>query len=134
MLKKVLSTLAVVAISTFVLTGCSRAVSVYNVDQTKVEIKKGKSSEDVYQAIKKAGAGLGWIVTKKKEGTAEGRLMLRKHLAVVEIPYSTKSYSINYKNSNELNYNPSNNTIHKNYNSWIQNLDNAIQIQLNALN
>ena len=40
------------------------------------------------------------------------------------------SYSIDYKNSLNLKYDSTKNTIHKNYNGWIQNLDNAIQVQL----
>ncbi len=122
-----------VALASVVFSGCSRLAPVYDVSQSPIEIKKGKTSEDVYQAIKRAGVGLGWVITKKRDGLAEGKLSLRKHLAVVEIPYSTSSYSINYKSSVELNYNDAKKTIHKNYNGWISNLDNAIQVQLSTL-
>lgn len=134
MLKRVLSIGIVVALSMFVLTGCnSRKAPVYSVEQAPVELKKGKTEEDVYQAIKRAGANLGWVITKSKPGLAQGQIVLRKHMATVEIPYDTKTYSIHHKSSVELDYDPATNTIHKNYNGWIQNLDKAIQIQLNLL-
>lgn len=47
-----------------------------------------------------------------------GALKLRKHVAVVDIPYDTRSYSIKYVDSTESNYADGN--IHKNYNGWIQ--------------
>ena len=37
------------------------------------------------------------------------------------------------KNSSNLNYNPGNDTIRRNYNGWIQNLANAINVQLVGL-
>ncbi|WP_026802997.1 hypothetical protein [Aliarcobacter lanthieri] len=124
--------LLVSIVGLFVLAGC-RAASVYNVVDTPVSLKAGVSDDNIYGAIKTAGAGLGWQITKVKPGLAQGQLNIRKHTAIVEIPYSANSYSIKYKSSSELNYNAEKNTIHNNYNGWVQNLSNAIQVQLNQL-
>jgi hypothetical protein len=52
-------------------------------------------------------------------------------LAVVDVNYSTRSYSITYKDSTELQYDGK--SIHQNYNGWVQNLDKGIRAQLSAL-
>lgn len=131
-MKTILKLLLVSILGLFVLTGC-RTATVYNVQGNHVEVKKGTSEDQVFKAIKTAGANLGWVITKTKPGLAQGQLNLRGNMAMVDIPYSTNSYSITYKNSNGLKYDASKQTIHKNYNGWVQNLDNAIRIQLNNL-
>jgi hypothetical protein len=60
-----------------------------------------------------------------------GTLNLRTHTAVVEIPYSTSTYSIKYRSS--VNLNEKDGMIHKNYNGWIQNLTRGINTQLSLL-
>ena len=57
--------------------------------------------------------------------------MARDHRAVVDVRYDTKTYSIKYKDSSNLQYDGT--SIHKNYNGWIQNLDNAIRARLTGL-
>jgi hypothetical protein len=64
-------------------------------------------------------------------GLIEGTLLLRTHMAKVNIKYDTSSYSITYKESSNLDYDGTN--IHKNYNGWIQNLDKGIRSQLSNL-
>ncbi|EGV33478.1 putative lipoprotein [Thiorhodococcus drewsii AZ1] len=59
-----------------------------------------------------------------------GTLYLRDHMAKVRILYDARRYSIRYQDSSNLKYNPDTKTIHSNYNSWVQNLDNAIRSQL----
>lgn len=55
--------------------------------------------------------------------------------AIVEITYSTSSYHIEYSRTVELLYNEQKNTVHKNYNKWVRELNAAIQRELskNAL-
>jgi hypothetical protein len=88
---------------------------------------------DVTKAIQRAGTGLGWQMKEQTPGHIVGKLYLRTHVAVVDITYTLDDYGINYKDSTNLNYNAANNTIHKNYNGWIQNLTNAINAQLVGL-
>lgn len=64
-------------------------------------------------------------------GYIVGTLKLRSHVAVVDIRHTTKSYSITYKDSTNLDYDGTN--IHRNYNGWISNLDRAIKTQLATL-
>ena len=89
------------------------------------------SADSVGKAILRAGGSLGWVMKKVKDGKLVGTLMLRKHVAIVAIDYSAKSYSIHYKDSQNLNYDGTN--IHSNYNGWVQNLNRAIQSQLSML-
>lgn len=111
-------------------TGCG-AAKVMNVPSQPISNKTTNAA--VYKAIQKAGVGLGWIVEKSGNNAAKATLNLRTHQAVVLIRYSSKTYAINYKSSLNLKHNASKNTIHKNYNGWVQNLNNAIKVQLSTL-
>lgn len=108
---------------------------VYNVNNNAVVVAADKKATmaDVEKAIMRAGGGLGWIMKKERDGLLKGTLILRTHTAVVAITYNSQEYSINYESSVNLNYDPANNTIHSNYNGWIQNLNKAIQVQLGLL-
>ena len=110
------------------------AAPIMNVQNAPVNISKSNATlEDVSKAIIRAGIGLGWQMTPQKPGVMQGRLALREHVAVVDIKYNNKSYSIDYKDSTNLNYDGAQQKIHRNYNGWVQNLDKAIQAQLAAL-
>lgn len=114
-----------------VLSGC-RSAPVYDVDDAEVVASTGQTSADsVRKAIVRAGGSLGWVMKNAGKGKLVGTLMLRKHVAIVDIDYSAKSYSIHYKDSQNLNYDGTN--IHNNYNGWVQNLNRAIQSQLSML-
>ena len=52
-------------------------------------------------------------------------------MATIDIRYDLHSYSINYVDSQNLNYDGSN--IHPRYNSWIQYLQTDIQNQVAAI-
>ena len=111
------------------LGACAVTRPVMNVQNSPVNASKANPTlDEIGKAIIRAGAGLGWQMSPKRPGHMEGRLALRTHVAVVDINYDRKSYSIVYKDSTNLNYDGSN--IHRNYNGWIQNLDKAIQVQL----
>ncbi|MBP8283350.1 MAG: hypothetical protein KAX46_05485 [Chromatiaceae bacterium] len=84
------------------------------------------SPERVNKTIHIAGASLGWVMKEQSPGLIVATLTLRDHLAVVEIPYSATSFSIRYKDSQNLRYNADDRSIHSNYNGWVQNLNNAI--------
>ena len=112
--------------------GCRAAIPVYNVTDTPVAASKPNPNlDEVGKAIQRAGVALGWQMKETKPGHMLGTLVLRKHVAVVDVNYSVKSYSIRYKDSTELGYDGQN--IHPNYNGWIQNLDKGIRAQLSVL-
>lgn len=115
------------------LIACS-AAPIYNVQDTTITTASGKAprAEDVRGAILGAGAALGWQMKDARPGVLEGRLALRSHVAIVEIPYSARSYSIVYKSSTGLDESGGN--IHKNYNGWVQNLERGINARVSALN
>ncbi len=129
-MKKIIGTSLFIFALLFSLTGCGVA-QIKNVPTQPTLVEKPK--EDVYKAIYRAGASLGWRITKVDENTLLGTLNLRSHTAVVTIKYSAKDYSITYKSSINLNYNEEQNKIHSNYNGWISNLEKGIRIQLDTL-
>lgn len=112
------------------LVGC-RVAPVYDVQQAPVVSARPATMAEVERAIRIAGAGLGWQMVARGPGAMEGTLALREHRAVVDIKYDTKSYSIKYKDSSNLQYDGTN--IHSNYNGWVQNLDKAIRASLSGL-
>ena len=121
-----------VAVMTVGLAGCPHQALVYNVEDAPVMVGEGDVSlGQMKKAIIAAGATLGWNMTEASPGMIEGVLFLRSHVAKVDIPYSTKSYSIKYKDSTDLNYDGQ--KIHSNYNGWVQNLDRAIKTQISLL-
>lgn len=117
-----------------IMVGCRGAGQVYQVKDAPVQTATGKepSEEDVQKAIIGAGAGLGWTMAVVKPGEILGTLNVRSHQAVVSIPYTSKNYSILYKDSSNLKYDADKQTIHENYTGWIQRLDGAIRSRLSA--
>lgn len=118
------------------LCGCV-SEEIYNVKDAPVTAFPGNelTLNQVGKAIVVAGVGLHWQMALAEPGHIVGTLNLRTHQAVVDVNYDTKFYSITYKSSKNLlivdgNGNPSG--IHRNYNSWIRNLDNAIRAQIVA--
>ena len=125
------SSLVLAGIVVALLGGC-RSAAIYNVSAEPVVANKPVSMDDVQKAIVRAGAGLGWQMKPVEPGLIVGTLNLRTHMAMVDIRYDTKTYSITYKDSSsDLYYDGK--SIHKNYNGWIQNLDRGIRTQLSNL-
>ena len=115
------------------LLGCAGA-PIHNVENAPVNASKANYDlSDVTKGVIRAGTTLGWQMKEQTPGHIVGTLRLRDHVAVVDITYTLDEYSINYKDSSNLKYDPSNNTIHKNYNGWIKNLTNGIDAQLVSL-
>ena len=114
------------------IAGCARTGPIYNVSDAPVATASGKAATaaQVRNAIISAGSALGWQIADAGPGKLVGTLNIRTHQAVVDIPYSAKSYSIVYKSSQNLD--ASGGAIHTNYNGWVQNLDRAIRAQLSG--
>lgn len=83
--------------------------------------------EDVSKAIWAAGKKLGWVIQDVRPGELTGTLSLRQHVAVVTITYDTSTFSINYKDSQNLKHQGQ--EIHRKYNHWVQNLAKSIQAE-----
>ena len=128
------SVLKILAIALLALAVAScRSATVYNVDNASLNAPRTVTAAQVEAAIKRAGGSLGWHMKDIAPGHLEGRLPIRDHLAVADIFYTNKDFSIRYKDSNNLRYDKADNTIHSNYNGWIQNLQNAIIAQTSSL-
>ncbi len=109
----------------------ARTAPIYNVEGVAITPGPNVTMEKIGQAMVRAGGNLGWQMKRQGNGHIIGTLHVRKHTAIVDIKYTPKSYSIVYKDS--VNLNAEGGQIHRNYNSWIQNLDRAIQAQLSTL-
>jgi hypothetical protein len=84
--------------------------------------------EHVRDAILRAGTRLGWQMTPVSTGLVNGRIALRNHVAVIDVTYTSGTYNVRYRDSTNLDYRDG--QIHKNYNGWIENLNNAIRMEL----
>lgn len=118
-----------IAVILLVVSGCGRVQPIHNVENTPVAYNLQISQ--VKQAIIESGTNRGWIMTETKPGTMRGEYSTRSHVAVIDVEYSNKTYSINYVSSKNLNYNDG--EIHRNYNRWVNNLDVDIKKKLAML-
>ena len=109
------------------------AQPIYNIDDAMIVSSTNKTlaKEDIKNAIMKADTTRGWVIKENSPGNLVGTLFIRNHMAKIDIKYNEKSYSINYIDSENLNHEGY--LIHKNYNNWVKNLQQDIEIQLNLM-
>lgn len=90
--------------------------------------------EEVRAAIIKGSQTRLWTVEFVGDGVIRAKLNVKnRHYAVVEIPYSELTYSIIYVSSENLDYNPTRQSIHRNYNKWVLQLSTMINSQFQTL-
>jgi hypothetical protein len=118
--------LILVMLITVFLIGC-RTAPVMDVTDVPINTPSGTapSMSAVTKGIINAGIQKGWQMKKQRPGHIIGTLYLRKHMVKVDIKFNAQEYSITYNDSSNMQYDGEN--IHSNYNSWVQNLSNAIQ-------
>jgi hypothetical protein len=123
-----------VCLALLAMIGCRAGGQVYEVKDAQVQTASGKplTLEQVQKAIIDAGIKQTWIMTPIKPGQMLGEYNVQSHQIHVLIPYTTKNYSILYKDSSNLRYDPEKRTIHVNYAKWIERLDNEIKMRLSA--
>lgn len=111
-----------------ILVGC-RTNPIIDIKDAAVPAAVGQklTMDEVAKGIVAAGAKHGWAMKIESPGHIVGTLLIRGHMAAVDIPYTVSSYSIIYKDSSNLKYNANDKTIHANYSSWVRNLHVAIQ-------
>jgi len=129
-MKKISYLSMLVVISVLALAGC-RSGLVMNIEDAIIPVSEKHSEENIKKAIVRAGGTLGWQIKDASPGHLTGTLILREHVAVIDIAYDKNKYSIKYKDSTNLNYDGE--SIHSNYNGWIQRLNQNIQVQLSHL-
>jgi len=68
-----------------------------------------------------------WTPRLAGDGSITATIDVRgKHSATVQIPFSSDNYSILYVSSENLDYNPKRESIHRNYNGWVAKLSQTI--------
>jgi hypothetical protein len=101
-----------------------------------IQVPAGKGTEDVKKAIKKAFFDKGWEAREVGPGHLQGKHTKSgkkgSYTAVVDVKYDSKTVRIGYKDSENLNYDAKENTIHKTYNNWIKYLEKNIRANLGA--
>lgn len=132
MTKKLTLLSAILVLSLMLVPGCMRQASLLNPSNLPVVSATGQSLSEaqVKQAILAGAKDKGWIARELSPGVISASLAVRSHLAEVEIPYSGSSYSIRYKNSSNLDYKAGDQTIHNQYNNWVNYLRQAIDARL----
>jgi len=112
------------------LMGCERSQPIYNVESNPVPSiaqKKG-ASEKIGSIIIKTALANKWLVDKTRPGLLRCSLKFREHTAVVDITYTSSSYSIQHVSSENLL--EEGGMIHRKYNQRIHQLQDAIDREL----
>ncbi len=106
---------------------------VLNVEGEPITLGTGEkvTLQQIEKAIRRAGASRGWVMAPQSLGHLVGTLNQRQHIAVVDVTFDTKSYSIRYKDSTNLKYDGT--SIKRNYNNWIKFLTQSINRELAGL-
>ncbi len=84
----------------------------------------------VEQSIRAGAQRAGWTTQVLKPGLIEASVTARDHRVVVSIPFNQKSYSIDYKDSDNMKADGG--EIHKKYNAWVLRLSQSIRNELNS--
>jgi hypothetical protein len=128
MINRKVGSVLFVGLSLIILVGC-RTSALMEIRDAAIPAAVGQNltMDQVAKGIVAAGAKHGWAMKTERPGHIVGTLLIRSHMAVVDIPYTASSYSIIYKDSSNLNYDAGSKKIHANYSSWVRNLHVAIQ-------
>lgn len=84
----------------------------------------------VEESIRAGAQRAGWTTQVLRPGLIEATVTARSHRVVVSIPFDQKSYSIDYKDSDNMK--AEGDEIHKKYNAWVLRLSQSIRSELNA--
>lgn len=91
----------------------------------------GLTKAQVQSAILDAGrADRGWALKAINDSTIQGSLFNRGYEAKVNIAYSASGYTISYVSASD-NLKDRHGNVHRNYNRWVNNLDQDIRHNIN---
>ena len=135
---KIIRTLLCLALfATAFPAAAARTAALLNYEELPVQTSDGKALnlEQVRKAIITGAATRQWAASVQPGNVVQLTYNRGKHTAIVKVKYSAKTYSINYVDSTELNYGMEGGkpVIHPTYNGWINNLRQAIDVQLRTL-
>jgi hypothetical protein len=119
------------ALSLVLFAGC-RAAPIYEVVSAPIPAPAGKvlTLDDVQKAIARGATRSGWQLQPEAPGHLTARFQSGRHSAMVNIDHDTKAYSIKMRETSVRNDGTS---VHPAYNTWVQNLDRAIRIELSSI-
>ncbi|HUF87994.1 MAG TPA: hypothetical protein VMM59_11485 [Thermohalobaculum sp.] len=127
-----------ILVTVLAVAGC-RTAPLYNATDVNFASPASTSAarltlDDYRNAIIRGGAKRGWTFEDAGPGHLVGSVTVRgKHHAKVDVMFDTEQFSITHKASQNLNYNPSRQQIHPNYNSWVSNLQQEIQAEITLM-
>jgi hypothetical protein len=100
-----------------------------------VQVPQGLTQEQVAEAVKATLLGRGWAINSQRAGVINSTLYIREHTATINAIYDIEQVQLKYVDSTNLDYSESNGErqIHRNYNSWIDNLVNDLRVKLSGL-
>jgi hypothetical protein len=119
-----------------IIVSCANVLPIRDVDSAPIVTGSGKPPppDAVQKAIVRAGSMLNMRMSVVRPGVVQAIYAPRSDFtAVMEITYDAKTYNIHYKSSEGLSYDPGPRTIHKNYNTWVSNLQKRIDNELLTL-
>lgn len=124
-----------VIMGSLMIIGCTQTL--YRVHDEPIETAGlPRTLDHVTEAIREAGkkTRIPWDMNVVKPGFIIGTLKWQQHRAVVNISYTTEAFSIDYRDSTLLRYQPGDQTrpavIGRHYNQWVQELEDAIRSSL----
>jgi hypothetical protein len=101
-----------------------------------IEVPAGVSAENIRRDVHKALFDAGFDARDIAPGHAEGKRVKSgvhgSYFAVVDVFFDSKTIRIAYKDSENLNYDARNNTIHSTYNKWVRNIERRLRRYLGA--
>ncbi len=129
-----LSGLLAATLATLLLIGCAARVADLESPQS-VYIPEDVDRQELREVIKDAMLARGWSVHDERDHVITGDLRLRSHFARVDIDYGGRDVQVEYVESRNLKYSreDGHESIHKNFNSWVQNLLNDIEVGMSHL-
>ena len=109
--------------------GCTATLKNINDSPILTGSEKRATLAEIQKAIEQAGDSTLWQIQAVSPGHLVATKTWNVHMAQVDIKYSTDSYRITYKTSSEtLKYDGT--KIHSDYNTYVKQLDMAINREL----
>jgi hypothetical protein len=125
--------LVAIALAFFALNAHARgSVPIMNFEAVPAMTASGQPAtvQQIRTALQAAGTPRGWQITQSSQSQSLAVLNVRgKHSVSADITYTRGQYSIKYRDSSNMNYEPSG-LIHPKYNMWVQTLMDETRIQL----
>lgn len=121
-------------LASLILFGCAARLADLDSPQS-ISVPSDVERQELRQVIKDAMLDRGWSVHDESNHVITADLRLRAHFARVDIDYGGRDVQVEYVQSRNLRYNRDDGRelIHKNYNAWVRNLLNDIEVGITHL-